>query len=92
MGAIGCYNRVLTFDPDHLIVIHNKGIVFRNLDRNNEAIECFNKLITLQPNESNYYFDKGVSFKILKNYDEALQCYEKAILMLTIVKLSLLKI
>ncbi|CAG9328043.1 unnamed protein product [Blepharisma stoltei] len=57
----------------------NKGHVFYDLKRYQEAIECYNEAILLDPNNINYYSHKGNSLCKLKRYLEAIECYDEEI-------------
>lgn len=57
----------------------NRGVVFKNENRNDEAISDFNKAIELQTGYADAYNNRGVVYMNEKRNNEALSDYNKAI-------------
>jgi tetratricopeptide (TPR) repeat protein len=41
------FNKIIELDPKNALAYYNKGSVFRNIHRRNEAFQCYNKAMEL---------------------------------------------
>ena len=67
------------FDPEEAKTWNNKGNIFFDQKKYDNAIKCYNKAVDLDPNYANAWKGKGNVFFDQTKYGEALRAYEKAI-------------
>ena len=58
---------------------YNRGIVFMNENKYNQALDDFNKAIELDPNKVKAYNNRGIIFYNQNKYNQALDDYNKAL-------------
>ncbi len=73
------WNDVIGQDKTVAEAYYNRGILFMNEKRNEEAIKDFNKVVELKPGYANSYNGRGVIFTNEKRNDEAIKEFNKAI-------------
>ena len=73
------YNQAIKLKPDFAEAYNNKGSIYKDLKRYDEALFNSDQAIKLKPDFPEAYYNKGNIFKDLKIYDEALFNYEQAI-------------
>jgi protein O-mannosyl-transferase len=61
------------------IAYNNRGLIFKDRNRNEEALKDFNKAIELNPAYASAYNNRGNIYISKNRYDEALKDYNKAI-------------
>ena len=76
--AIGCYNGVLSNNPNDHCALCNKAEALRVSGRLEEALSSIDASLTIRENASNYN-TKGVILEDMGRYDQALSLYGKAI-------------
>ncbi len=81
--AIETYDTLLSkFKPDRASTTdayYNRGLVYQNLEKYDEAIEDYTKAIHLDPDFALAYNNRGVVYHNLEKYDEAIEDYTEAI-------------
>jgi len=63
------------------IILINKGVALRNLNKNTESLESINKALSMNPSNSIFWNAKGNTLSASNKFQEALVCYEKSILL-----------
>lgn len=79
MEAISDYSTVLSYDPDNIHALHNRGISFERISRYREAIKDFEKVIRIDPNNANAYFNRGCCYDSIGEIDLAISDYSIAL-------------
>ena len=64
--------------PNNARAWYNIGVIFKKLDRNEEAIKYFNKALGISP-DYDALFNKGETMALLGKYEEAIKCYNNVI-------------
>ncbi len=77
--ALNFLTRALSLKPDYVDALNNRGNVFNELWRLEEALQDYNKVLTLKPNNADTFNNRGVILEKLRRFDEALSDYDKAI-------------
>ena len=77
--ALELYNQILKITPNHAQALNNIGIIFVNLNENQNAKDCYEKAIKINPNYADAHNNLGVIFEKIKDYQKAKDCFEKAI-------------
>jgi tetratricopeptide (TPR) repeat protein len=72
-------NKILELDNSAAEAWNNKGVVYSEMKKYNEALECYNKALNIDPYFAKAWYNKGVVYFEMKEYDEAIKCYEEAI-------------
>ena len=73
------WNDVIVKDQNVVEAYYNRGILFLEEKRNDEAVNDFNKVIELEPNYANSYNGKGIIFTNEGKYTEAIREFNKSI-------------
>lgn len=47
--ALGCFEHVLSINPEFAMAWYNKGCILSNLRRFPEALECYNRALAIDP-------------------------------------------
>ena len=77
--AIGCYEKAIQVNPNHVEAHNNLGIVLNELGEHQKAISCCEKAIQIQPNYVNARNNLGLILSELGEHQKAISCCEKAI-------------
>lgn len=77
---IDYYDFVLSFTPNDINIIHNKGKALCLIGRLEEGIKLFDHVLKLKPQDIESHFNKGLALTELRKYDEAIESFEKSIL------------
>lgn len=77
--ALGCFDEVLTLDPNNTEALVKKGTALERLRKMNEAIECYDRAIAADSSMTIAYLYKGGLFNRMERFTEALECYEQAL-------------
>ncbi|MCW6110084.1 tetratricopeptide repeat protein [Clostridium sporogenes] len=72
-------NEILEIDKNNEKAYMGKGLAYKILGKNKEAVKYYDKAIELNPDYKNTYNNKGNALHELGKYDEAIECYDKAI-------------
>ncbi len=70
---------ILTFDPNNVIALSNKGLALGSLGQHEEAIKFFDKALAIDPNYVLALNNKGVALDSLGQYEEAIEFFDKAL-------------
>ena len=73
------YREILKTHPNHANTYNNLGNVYKNLNKNKNAIDCYQKSIKFNPNDPDPYYNLGNVYKNLDKYEEAVSYYNKTI-------------
>lgn len=73
------WNDVISKYDTAPVAFYNRGIVFKNEKRNDEAISDFNKAIDLKPDYAVAFYERGVVFINKNRFDDAVIDFNKAI-------------
>ena len=66
-------------NPNIAEVYCNRGVVFNEFKRFDEAVFSYDQAISLNPNIAEAYYNRGVALNELKRFDEAILSYHQAI-------------
>jgi tetratricopeptide (TPR) repeat protein len=76
--AVEKLNEALTFRPNFIPALVNKGNALNNLGKYNEAMECYDKAIKIDPNYADAWYNKGNALGNLGKQEDADRCFAKA--------------
>ena len=80
LKAIECYDKAIELKEDYAEAYCSKGLVLKDLGKNEEAIKCFNEAIESKKNYAEAYNCKGYTLLYnLDKYEEAIEYFNKAI-------------
>jgi tetratricopeptide (TPR) repeat protein len=65
--ALKYFNRAIEDNSDYLNSYFNKAIVFKTLQKFDEAIECYNIILRKEPKQGQAYFEKANVLFFYKN-------------------------
>jgi tetratricopeptide (TPR) repeat protein len=68
-------NRAAMIEPDHYMVLFNKGVLAMRNHQNKLAMECFNKTILIEPSYGYAYLNKGVILRDMGMLEEAIKVF-----------------
>jgi tetratricopeptide (TPR) repeat protein len=77
--AIKHYDRALEIEPDNVEAWTNKGVVFGNMGKYNEAIDCYDRSLEIEPKYALALYNKGSALGNMGKYNEAIECYDRAL-------------
>ena len=78
--ALKYFNRAIENNSDYLNSYFNKAIVFKTLQKFDEAIECYNIILRKEPKQGQAYFEKAnVLFFNKNDVKTAAKLYNKAV-------------
>lgn len=73
------YSKAINIDPNFTLAYNNRGVVYKNLKRYDEAIADYNRAINTKPNFGMAYNNRGIAYFYLKKYNEAIADFTKTI-------------
>ena len=73
--AISFYDKIITLDENCTDAYFNKGLVFANQKKYDEAIECFEKVIELSPEYPYAYYSLALTYELKDMPDKAIEYY-----------------
>ncbi|BBM86977.1 serine/threonine-protein kinase [Candidatus Uabimicrobium amorphum] len=73
------YNKAIINDPKNVENYINRGRLYAQLGKINEAFVDYNKAIELKPSHFQVYLNRGIEYFKQKQYEKALRDYNKAI-------------
>ena len=77
--ALVYINKALAIDPNNIILISKKAVIYADLQNESLAMSAISDAIKLKPTEEFLWHNKGLLFEKFGKIDEAQICYEKAI-------------
>ena len=69
----------LSFNPNCVVALNNKGDNLNTLKKYEEAIQYFDRVLAIQPKRLSSLYNKGRSYLYLMKFDEAKKCFEEAL-------------
>ena len=73
--ALNFYDKILTIDPDNTDAYFNKGLVFANDKKYDDAIKCFEKVIELSPEYPYAYYSIAMAYELKDMPEKAIEYY-----------------
>ena len=73
------FEQVLIFNPKHVAVFNNRGVICEYQGELDKAIENFSKAIEIDPNYATAFFNRGNDYVRIGELDRAIRDYSKAI-------------
>lgn len=77
--ALGCFEHILSDNPESAIAWYNQGCVLGNLRRFREAAQCFDRALTLQPDYPRALNCKAGALEAQGKVLEAIDCCERVL-------------
>lgn len=77
--AVAYYTNAIELKPDMLEAYLNRGIVYNDLNKVDEALENYNIAIQLDPNYKDAYYNRGFTYLDKEDLDNAIKDYTAAI-------------
>ncbi|HEC56454.1 MAG TPA: tetratricopeptide repeat protein [Candidatus Syntrophoarchaeum butanivorans] len=77
-NSIKAYSTSLGLN-EHAKAYYNRGLVYAEQEKYDEAIKDFDKAIELNPDDAEAYHNRGIAYTKLGEYDEAIKDFDKAI-------------
>lgn len=78
-GAINCFQKAITLEPDYIPAYNQLGNVLQMLGKSDEAIATYQRLLEINPNVAPAYCNLGSILQIQGKIPEAIASYQKAI-------------
>ena len=78
-GAISSYNNAITAEPDFYLAYNNRGTIYFQQGKLEEALSDFDQAIKINPKYAPAHSNRGAIMHKQENYKEALAAYDKAI-------------
>ena len=73
--AISFYDKIITIDNNCTDAYFNKGLVYANQKKYDEAAKCFEKTIELAPDNPYAYYSLGLTYELQDVPEKALEYY-----------------
>ena len=73
------YDRAIILKPDYAEAYSNRGNVFLELNRFEEALSSYDNALLHKPDYALAYYNRGNAFLELKRYIDAIQSYDRAL-------------
>lgn len=74
--ALGCYDKALTFDRDHLLALNSRAATLLDLGRPEEGLASLDRALAINPSNVETLRRRGQVLWQMKRLDEALACCE----------------
>jgi tetratricopeptide (TPR) repeat protein len=78
--ALSCFDRVISFRPNHDISIYYQSLIYYSFNDINKALELIDLAIDLNSYVCHYYYQKSLYLSRVSQYEDALKAIEKALL------------
>jgi tetratricopeptide (TPR) repeat protein len=79
MRALSYFDKAIELNPLNYIAWMNKGLIFKKLEMQEEAVMCYDKAIQIKPNYPNSWINKGVLLGCIGKIREAIDCFDKVL-------------
>jgi tetratricopeptide (TPR) repeat protein len=76
MKALEYFDKAIELNPLNFIAWMNKGLIFKKLNMQDEAIMCYDRAIQIKPKYPNSWINKGVLLGCIGKIQEAIECFE----------------
>jgi tetratricopeptide (TPR) repeat protein len=73
--AISFYDKIISIDKDSTDAYFNKGLVFANQKKYDDAIKCFEKVTELTPEYPYAYYSLAMAYELKDNPKKAIEYY-----------------
>lgn len=79
--ALDICNKILEANPNHGLTYYNRGSLYSDMGKYDEAIQDFNLAEELNPEYANIFNNRGLVYDKLKLYEKAIEDYNQALKM-----------
>lgn len=73
--AISFYDKIITIDKNSTDAYFNKGLVFANQKKYDDALTCFEKVIELSPEYPYAYYSTALTYELKEMPEKAIEYY-----------------
>jgi tetratricopeptide (TPR) repeat protein len=78
-AALSYFDRAIELNPLNYIAWMNKGLIFKKLNMQEEAVMCYDKAIQIKPTYPTSWINKGVLLGCIGKIREAIECFDKVL-------------
>lgn len=78
-GAISCYDKAITIDPEFEMAWMNKGNVLNDLNYPEDGLRCFDRALEINPGFALAWYNRGLTLEKLNHYEEAIDSHDRAL-------------
>jgi len=71
-GAVKCCDKALELDPDDMIAMTKKGLIFGVQRKFEESLKCYDKVLDIDPDDEEAMLQKAAVLTDMDRYDEAI--------------------
>jgi tetratricopeptide (TPR) repeat protein len=79
LEALGSCNELLALAPEDLFAVANKGVIFSQLGRDQEALDCLDRALEMDPKLAHAWHNKAILLRKAGRVAEALRCWDEAL-------------
>ena len=79
MKALEYFDKAIELNPLNFIAWMNKGLIFKKLSMQDEAIMCYDRAIQIKPKYPNSWINKGVLLGCIGKIQEAIECFDNVL-------------
>ncbi len=79
MKALDYFNKAIELNPLNYVAWMNKGLIFKKLNMQDEAIMCYDRAIQIEPTYPNSWINKGVLLGCVGKIRDAIECFDKVL-------------
>lgn len=79
MKALEYFDKAIELNPLNYVAWMNKGLIFKKLHMQEEAIMCYDRAIKIKPSYPNSWINKGVLLGCVGKIREAIECFDKVL-------------
>ncbi|MCK5178324.1 MAG: tetratricopeptide repeat protein [Candidatus Omnitrophica bacterium] len=73
------YKRTLKYAPDSSMVHYNLGLIYKTINKNEEAIASYDRAVKIKPDYVEAYSNLGIAYAAMNRREEAVTAYKQAI-------------
>jgi tetratricopeptide (TPR) repeat protein len=77
--ALKAFKEALTFDPEDIVALNNKGVVLEEFNQLEEALACYEEAIRINKDFNLAWTNRGYVLVQQGKFKEAIKCYRRAL-------------
>jgi tetratricopeptide (TPR) repeat protein len=77
--SLASYNRALALQPNFFEALFNRGMLLREMQRENDALTSLDQALAVKPDHAGVWNNRGNVLRKLERFDEALASFDRAL-------------